>query len=332
MFKENCDNFVKYTNVESRLLFGNPNCSLNEEISICIPAYKRASLLKEAIESALGQNTIINYKVIVVDDDCSIGVTETSNIIADFSDRKLVYYKNTKNIGLFGNMNRCFELAKTKYVALLHDDDLLKNNYIETISKYLHRKSNIGCICVSFNQINPPFGLAEETLKANHLKLLIKKWVFKNKLYKIPDGDNYFLHRNVFGPPTCGIIFNRDMCLQSGGWNEDYFPTADWFYMIYFNKHYSVYRIPDVLASYRWECNTSLKPKVMNLFYQHSNDVVDFYKAKYKLFYPEISTQILCDHQKYGVKIEHSYKYSKVKTKLLIFIQRILNLRYISFN
>ena len=48
-----------------------------------------------------------------------------------------MYMKNEENIGMFGNWNRALEVTRTKYVVLLHDDDWLTENYIETVINFL---------------------------------------------------------------------------------------------------------------------------------------------------------------------------------------------------
>ena len=52
---------------------------------------------------------------------------------------KLRYYKNVQNIGLFGNWNRCFQLACGKWVVLLHDDDLIFDDFLLKTVYYLNR-------------------------------------------------------------------------------------------------------------------------------------------------------------------------------------------------
>jgi glycosyltransferase involved in cell wall biosynthesis len=329
MIKNN--NFLKYCNINSNLVQGNPKCENDEQISICIPAYKRTNLLKEAIESALNQKTIHPYKIIVIDDEINVGISETQNLITSYSDDKIVYYKNESNLGLFGNMNRCFQVAKTKYVTLLHDDDLLKDNYIEEIYNYIKRK-DFDCLCVSFNHINFPFNKGKKKSNGT-LKKQIKKLLFSNKSFRISDKDNYLLHRNIFGPPSCGVIFKRESCIQAGGWDEEYFPTADWFFMIDFNRKYKVLRIPESLALYRWESNTSLKPNMMDTYYQHTIKIVNSYINEKNFFYNEILKQIKDEYKLYNVEIKDNVlqRHNRIKLFILKLYQTILNIKYISF-
>ena len=51
-------------------------------------------------------------------------------------------YVNKENIGMIGNWNRGFELANTKYVAMLHDDDMLADIYLEEINRKRYYEIN----------------------------------------------------------------------------------------------------------------------------------------------------------------------------------------------
>nr|WP_292369970.1 glycosyltransferase [Methanoregula sp. UBA64] len=93
----------------------------NPLVSICIPTYNRAGMIGKAIESALSQ-TYRNIEVIVVDNDSR---DDTPAVVAAFADERLRYVKNERNLGLFGNCNRCIELATGTYLHILHSDDYI---------------------------------------------------------------------------------------------------------------------------------------------------------------------------------------------------------------
>lgn len=103
----------------------------NPLITIAIPTYKRGDFLCEAINSALTQNKIeVAYDVMVVDNNPEReDVTEL--LMGQFRDNPRVsYFKNEENIGPIGNYNKLYELAKGKYVVMLHDDDILLEHFL----------------------------------------------------------------------------------------------------------------------------------------------------------------------------------------------------------
>lgn len=274
-FSKNKDNFEEIKNIESILLWGDPNAIPDAEISICIPTYKRPKLLEEALESAIKQETNIPYRIIVVDNDDNFENKENLNIINKYNDKRISYYKNVKNIGMYGNINRCAELALTKWFALLHDDDLLKSNYINDVSKLLLKyNKNIDLLIINMQHINFPFLKDKNDNEKTKLGMLlkavkgaIKKYLslFTPKITKIPVSSNMFLG-NVYGPPTCGMLFKKLTFLDSGGFNKDYYPSSDWFFLIYFSNKYKVIKLKKSLGFYRWEDNESLKEETLEAF------------------------------------------------------------------
>ena len=71
------DNLYVQADVESVLM---KDCTDGSApvVSIVIPAYKRVSMLKHALSSALSQDTVLPYEVVVVEDnpepDTEIGI------------------------------------------------------------------------------------------------------------------------------------------------------------------------------------------------------------------------------------------------------------------
>lgn len=56
-------------------------------------------------------------------------------MILPFHSEKIVYYRNEKNLGLFGNWNRCVKLANSEWITFLHSDDMLCEDFLRTMCK-----------------------------------------------------------------------------------------------------------------------------------------------------------------------------------------------------
>ena len=94
-------------------------------VSICIPTYNRAGMIGKAIQSALDQS-YPNIEVIVVD---NASTDDTRSVVASYGDKRLSYIRNERNLGLFGNFNRCVEVARGEYVHILHSDDYINPDF-----------------------------------------------------------------------------------------------------------------------------------------------------------------------------------------------------------
>ena len=103
--------------------------------SIGIPAFK-AKFLRECIESILCQ-TCSDFELIIVNDASPENIDD---IVNSFSDDRIRYYKNDKNIGaehVVDNWNKCLSYATGNYFVLMGDDDRLAHNYLEEFTKLI---------------------------------------------------------------------------------------------------------------------------------------------------------------------------------------------------
>lgn len=100
--------------------------------SIVIPAYNRAHMIKQTLESTFLQ-TYPNYEIIVVDD----GSTDnTEEIVKSIKNPKVVYHKKENEERAVAR-NTGFDLAKGDYVTLLDSDDFLYPTHLEEAVKYI---------------------------------------------------------------------------------------------------------------------------------------------------------------------------------------------------
>jgi glycosyltransferase involved in cell wall biosynthesis len=100
-----------------------------EDITIAITVFSRRDYVLAAIRSALNQT--VPVKVIVVE-DCGPDATMRDFILQEFGGR-VEYYRNPQNRGLFDNWNACLEYCRTPWLSILHDDDLLQPQFVETM-------------------------------------------------------------------------------------------------------------------------------------------------------------------------------------------------------
>jgi glycosyltransferase involved in cell wall biosynthesis len=100
-----------------------------EHITIAVTVYNRRDFVQEAIRSALVQT--VPVKVVVVE-DCGSDSSIRNLIVGKFGNR-IEYFRNPRNRGLFDNWNACMEYCRTPWMSVLHDDDLLHPNFVETM-------------------------------------------------------------------------------------------------------------------------------------------------------------------------------------------------------
>ena len=101
-------------------------------VTIAIPTYNRAgSYLPVALSSALAQR-YPRLEIIVADNASSDG---TSALVQGIGDSRLRYLRHSANIGAHRNYNFCLSQASGDYFLLLHDDDAIDDDFVDTCMK-----------------------------------------------------------------------------------------------------------------------------------------------------------------------------------------------------
>ncbi len=96
-------------------------------VSICMPAYNVERTVRAALDSVLAQS-YGNFEVILVDDGSS---DATEAIVRSYTDERLRYVRNERNLGGYQTMNRAMSLAHGDYVAVYHTDDIYSPGIVE---------------------------------------------------------------------------------------------------------------------------------------------------------------------------------------------------------
>ncbi|MEH2326814.1 MAG: glycosyltransferase family 2 protein [Nostoc sp.] len=118
--------------------------SLSEEcqqplVSVIIPTYNRPEYLKQAIASAIKQ-TYQNIEIIV-SDNCSLENPQA--LVASFGDSRIRFWRHQQNVGMIANQQHGFKMARGKYVASLHDDDIWNEDFLAKLVPHLEANSEL---------------------------------------------------------------------------------------------------------------------------------------------------------------------------------------------
>jgi GT2 family glycosyltransferase len=103
-------------------------------ISICIPTFRRPSLLLHALHSCFLQD-FRPLEIEIGDDSPN---SETEDLVATLASPDgidLHYRRNRPGLGQAGNVNALFHRAKGQRLVLLHDDDLLMPHAITALNE-----------------------------------------------------------------------------------------------------------------------------------------------------------------------------------------------------
>jgi glycosyltransferase involved in cell wall biosynthesis len=96
-----------------------------------IPVFNGEAFLEQTLAS-VAQQTLKPDRVIVLD-NCSTDRTE--EIVRNFTALNCEFIRNERNLGLFGNLNRCLDYAaQTNFLHLLHADDTIKPEFYQVMT------------------------------------------------------------------------------------------------------------------------------------------------------------------------------------------------------
>ena len=198
-------------------------------VSICIPTYNRAEMVSKAIDSALSQS-YPNIEVVVVDNASS---DDIESVIARYKDTPLKFFKNKTNLGLFGNFNRCIELAKGKYIHILHSDDYIDSNFTKTCVEFMESHHAVAMtftsVQVLFNNEQKRIGLADHDI-----------------VFSAPEGFRMILETgNPIGCPS--VMVKREVYDTVGGFACDFPYAGDYYQWLIIARRFDIAFIADTL-------------------------------------------------------------------------------------
>lgn len=259
VLENNRDNFKTHENIQSKLLWGSRHPVKDPFITILIITYKRPQLFYKAFMSTLVQMEVnFSWEVVIIDNHPQ--ETEVLKIVTKANDSRVRYYRNRENIGHEGSMNRGITLADGKWVALLHDDDLLVRNYLILIEQYINAASR--------------WKMPLAYIRARHICFEKDANVQRDTTYHEIEAP-FFVKPELWietllrgcGPTyvnSCGSLVNREAFLRAGGYNPLLNPICDaTLGLLFMNLGYSIYASERILGFYRQGKNLSAKKETV---------------------------------------------------------------------
>lgn len=204
-------------------------------VTIAIPTYNRAeSYFPSALRSALSQ-TYSNIEI-VVSDNCSNDHTQA--MVRAIKDPRIRYFRHDPGIGQKNNYNFCFEQAKGSYVLLLHDDDLIDDDFVSSCMHATEGTAGVGIIRTGMRTIDADGDIIAQV--ANDvvglpLDAFFRCWLAgKTPIY------------------CCNTLFNTHRLREMGGFTSRHFCYPDTMAIFRLAAQYGRIDIPDVKASFRF--------------------------------------------------------------------------------
>ncbi len=114
---------------------------MRPSITTTIPVRNGQKFLLQTLES-LARQTRKPDRVVVLD---NLSTDETPKIVQEFKGLPIEFVRNPKDLGVFGNFNRCLDFApETDYLQILHADDVICPEFYEVMTRQLEDCRGLG--------------------------------------------------------------------------------------------------------------------------------------------------------------------------------------------
>lgn len=268
--RSSAGHFEKYIHVNSSVIH-KPIALTPPVLSIAIPTFRRPLLLEKALKSALYQFGDLPIEVLVVDNDQTpVIAKQVDSLVKQLNLRNITLYRNDKNIGMFGNWNRCLELATGQWITILNDDDILLPNFISTVTKIINIYDEAHLITTGIIIPNKPAGRIKNVLRVfapNVTQLTLREMVLRNRCGGV-----------------LGIVYRRKSAIELGGFDAGCYPVADYvFNLNVLERYQNAYHCKEVCASYGIDpgINTSSQPGLIETYIEAQHAIFEKYNAMF---------------------------------------------------
>ncbi len=273
----------------------------NNLISVCIPTYNRKEFLVNAIKSVLNQS-YKNFEILIVDDGSDYDIE--GFIKRYFSDSRIRFFRNSKNMGRPYTRNRCIEKASGDYILWLDDDDTINPYTLENYKKIIENYPDGDVFYGNINVLNSTRlsfiraldfykkrielfqGLTTEGCYIPNPGTLVKKDIYKkygNYDLELKRAQDYelWIRISLFSnfkklDYTVANYYVHKGNVSNVDENSSFVDSTYESYAVRKNLNYSnIEYIHDKLTRYFWKLNDTVNTLFYSLFFENSSMVVN---------------------------------------------------------
>ena len=127
-------------------------CEVPPRVSIGMPVFNGEAFLPQAIACLLAQ-TFTDFELIISD---NASTDDTGKIAQAFAsqDSRIIYLRNSENIGVFKNYNQVFEASRGEFFMWAAHDDLWEPEFIEELLGLLEKSPDAILAFCCFDNID----------------------------------------------------------------------------------------------------------------------------------------------------------------------------------
>lgn len=138
-------------------------------ISVIIPVFNSEKYIEKCLETITNQ-TYKNVEIIIIN-DCSTDNVEDKILRYKNIDNRIIYVKNTENVGVGATRNKGLDLAKGKYIYFLDSDDYIELDCLEELHKTIKENDCFSCMTKGYKDVD---GVVSETSRSEEELMLLQ--------------------------------------------------------------------------------------------------------------------------------------------------------------
>ena len=198
------------------------------KVSVIITNYNYAKFLSRCINSVINQSLSINeYEIIVIDDASKDNSIEIIKQYLKFDN--FIFINNKKNIGVAASANKAIKKAIGKYFVRLDADDYVSKDFLKIMTLYLETNTKIFALACDY--------------------ILVQN----NDKVRIVSCKDF--------PISCGIMYNKKIFLNYGGYDKKFKHREEEELRIRFGEKYILDYLKIPLYRYRMHNNNKTRDK-----------------------------------------------------------------------
>ena len=208
------------------------------EISVIMSVYNESEeYLRKSMESILNQ-TFKNFEFIIILDNPENIIAETVIKKYSLKDKRIVFVKNEKNIGLTKSLNNGISIAKGKFIARMDADDISHPKRFEEQISFLNKNNEYG-LC----------GTKAYFIDENGKILKNVVSTINNNLVSYEEIKRNIVKYNPFIHPS--LMFKKQILNEIGMYDENFRLAQDYDFLLRVCSKCKCQILPEKLLYYR---------------------------------------------------------------------------------
>ena len=184
---------------------------IETNVTVAVTVYDRDKYLHSSVSSAVNQQAASKPQVMIIE-DCGPNSHIREIVTEQFGDQ-VSYFRNPRRRGLIDNWNACIERCRTRWLCILHDDDILQPNFVAAMAELMSAAPGRSLYFGRWNFIDEHGQIIQRAVESSEFH------------WSEPSLTDWAKHNRV---SFAGQLFDAEAARSAGGFRPHSRYTGDW--------------------------------------------------------------------------------------------------------